>query len=85
MHDVFQKGKPTMDAYITVGRLKCALKGQLEDYDPSFGNYDQLVVSPDAFDWNQIMADPESPDGRDYDAVCPYVYISLSLSMSVDM
>ena len=71
MREVGQNGPKACNALIKVGKLKCALREQMEDYDPSFSNFDQMVLSPDAFDWNELFNDPEF--GR-YNAVRFFVY-----------
>ena len=44
MREFFKNGSKAYDACIKVGNLKCALREQLKDYDPSFGNFDQIVL-----------------------------------------
>ena len=67
MREVFGGGQHAMDSLITVGKLKCELREETAQYDASFGNFDQMVLSPDAFDWNQLFKDK---DGGKYNAVC---------------
>ena len=59
MREVPKNGPKCSDAIIRAGQLKSALREKMKDYDASFKNFDQMVLSPDAFDWDQILKDPE--------------------------
>jgi len=59
MREFFKNGKRAYAAAIKVGNLKCDLREQAKDYDPSFSNFDQIVLPSDAFDWNELFNDPE--------------------------
>lgn len=59
MREVVKNGVKACNAITKAGKLKCELKGKMKDYDPSFGNFDQITLSPDAFDWNELFNDPE--------------------------
>ena len=59
MREIRKNGAKCGEAVTKAGELKCALRQKKKDYDPSFKNYDQMVLSPDAFNWNDIFNNPE--------------------------
>lgn len=69
MREIFKNGSKAFKSMAKVGTLKCKLKEQAEDYDPSFSNFDQIVLSPEAFDWNELF---NNPDVGKYNAVLDF-------------
>ena len=59
MREIRKNGAKCGEAVTKAGELKCALRQKKKDYDPSFKNYDQMVLSPNAFNWNDILNNPE--------------------------
>eukprot|EP01084_Bolivina_argentea_P189405 325721_1 len=58
MREIFKAGSKHMNYMKEVGTLKCKLKQEMKDYDPSFSNYNKIALSKDAFDWNKVFNDP---------------------------
>jgi len=78
MREVFGNGKEAMNSLIEAGKLKCAARKQMNDYDPSFDNFNQMVMASDTFDWNQVFVDK---DGAKYNATVDFPVCAFYLDL----
>jgi len=60
MREFFKNGKKAYASCIKLGNLKCDFQEFVEDNDPAFGNFDQIVLPKDAFDWNELFNDQDA-------------------------